>query len=332
MSQRRNTELVLMLAAVPALFILFLTANIQGKQELSFASFAVPLGLLLAFGAAHVVERLYAKNADPALLPITFLLSGTGICFVQRLAPELALKQTIWLFASVGALILTLILVRSVKSLARYKYTMMLAGIVLLLLPALIGVEIYGSKIWLSIGGFSFQPSEIAKILIILFLASYLADNREMLSITRRRALGISTPDLKTLLPMLVMWFISLLVVVFEHDLGSALFFFGVFMVMLFVTTGRWFYVIIGVGLVAIGAIGAYLTLAYVKARFDIWIDPFAYADDSGYQLVQALYSLADGGLFGGGDVLPRDRDALTGRRCRGCRRRGSACRCGRRR
>jgi peptidoglycan glycosyltransferase len=279
-------------------------------QPLTFQTLAVPLGLFAAFLISHLAIRRLAPNADPALLPITFVLSGIGIAFVMRLAPNLAGRQTIWLFLGIAAMLVTLVCVPSIKKLASYKYTLMLLGIVLLILPAVVGIAHNGSKIWLGIGGFSFQPGEIAKVLIVLFLAGYLADNREMLSVGGRRVGSFTIPDLRTLAPLLVMWAISLVIVVFERDLGSALLFFGLFLVMIYVATGRKVYVIFGVVLAAVGGTAAFMFFGHVQQRVDIWLDLYSYRED-GYQLIQGLYSLADGDLFGTGigrgmpDLIP---------------------------
>ncbi|MDR2196556.1 MAG: FtsW/RodA/SpoVE family cell cycle protein [Coriobacteriales bacterium] len=298
---RRTTELLLLLAACPPIIVLFVLALLNDGKALTLATLAVPLGLIAAFIASHLAIRRFAPRADPALLPIVFVLSGIGIAFVMRLAPELATRQIAWLFLGIAAMIATLVLVRSIRRLVAYKYTLMILGIVLLLLPAILGVERNGSRIWLSFASFSFQPGEVAKVCIVLFLAGYLADNREMLSAARRRVLGIDLPDLRTLAPLLVMWAISMLIVVFERDLGSALLFFGIFLLMIYVATGRRSYVIGGLVLAAVGGVAAYLLFGHVQARVEIWLDPWQYAQTTGYQLIQALYSLADGNLIGTG-------------------------------
>ena len=308
---RRATELSLLLAASPAVILLFVLAIMNDEQPLSFQTLAVPIGLFGAFIVSHLLIRKLAPNADPALLPITFALSGIGIAFVMRLAPSLAPRQILWLFVSIAAMLLTLLLVRSVRKLGSYKYLLMLSGIILLLLPAFIGTEYYGSKIWLTFAGFSFQPGEVAKVLIVLFLAGYLADNREMLSVGGRRIGSFTIPDLRTLTPLLVMWAISLVIVIFERDLGSALLFFGLFLVMIYVATGRLVYVIVGAALFAVGCIAAFLAFEHVQQRVAGWLDPFSYRDTIGYQLIQGLYSLADGNLVGAGigrgmpDLIP---------------------------
>ncbi len=303
MTNRRTTELWLLIAAVPVLLVFFAMLLITNGAELSVASFSVPIGLAVAFFAAHIAERKFTPNADPAILPIAFVLSGIGITFVLRLAPDSAVKQVVWLFAAIVCMVLTLLFVSSLEKIGRYKYSCLLVGVVLLLSPMLpvIGQEYNGSRIWLSIAGMSFQPGEISKICIVLFLAAYLADNRELLSVLRTTRTGFKLPHLRTLVPLLAMWVVALLIVIFERDLGSALLLFGVFLVMLYVCTGRLSYIIIGLALVAIGATGLYKVFSHVQTRIAIWLDPFADASGSGYQLVQSLYSLADGGLFGVG-------------------------------
>ncbi len=301
MTSWRSTELYLILAATPIVALLFAMSVISDGGTVTLEALAVPIGLFVAFIVAHFAICALAPRSDNALLPITYLLSGIGITFVFRLAPDLATNQLIWLFAGIALMVATLLLVRSITALARYKYTIMLLGIVLLLLPAVVGTEHYGSKIWLSIGSFSFQPSEIAKILIVVFLASYLAENREMLSVSSRRILGVQIPDFKTLLPLLFMLALSILIVVFERDLGSALLVFGLFLVMIYVSTGRIGYVLVSLLLLAVAGVAMYFCFDHVQERIAIWIDPFEYAQDDGYQLVQALYSMADGGMFGVG-------------------------------
>ncbi len=301
MRTRRDTELLLLLAAAPAVALLFALVHAQTGTALGWQQFAVPLGLLAAFVAAHVAARFLAPGADPVLLPIAFALTGIGLAFVTRLDPALAASQVLWVAGGVVALVATLAAVPSLERLARYKYTIALTGIVLLLLPAVVGVEVNGAKLWLRFAGFSFQPAEVAKVLIVLFLAAYLAENREVLSVSTKRVLGVWLPPLKHLGPLVVMWAVSLIVLVAEKDLGSSLLFFGVFLVMLYAATGRSGYVIVGIGLFAAGASAAYAMFAHVQSRVAIWLDPFADAADRGYQLVQALFAFGAGGMVGVG-------------------------------
>ena len=298
---RRNSELgLLFLGAIPVL-LLYTMYLVDMNVELTVSSLAVPLGLFAAFAVAHLAVRRLAPGADPAILPITFVLSGIGITFVSRLAPSLAVNQIMWLFLAIAAMVATLALVPSIDELAEYKFTIGIAGVVLLVLPMLIGTEHGGSKIWLSIGPFSFQPGEIAKILIVLFLAAYFAENREVLSASMMRVGPFSIPRPRMLAPMFIMWGLSILVVVFERDLGSALLFFSFFVVMLYVCTGRVSYVVISFLLLLLGGFICYQLFYHVQMRVQIWIDPFKDPQGAGFQIVQSLYSLADGGLFGTG-------------------------------
>lgn len=298
---RRNMELLfLCLTAVPVV-LLYALYIVNDSVALSLGTLAVPVGLFVAFAVAHVAVRILAPDADPVILPVVFLLSGIGIAFVTRLAPDLAENQVMWLFISVAAMVATLFFVRNLDNLADYKYTLGLIGVILLIIPMIIGTEKNGSKLWLTFGGFSFQPGELAKILIVLFLAFYLASNREALSITAHRVGPFRIPRFRMLLPLFIMWGISLLIVIFERDLGSALLFFMYFVIMLYVATGRWSYVFIALGLLVIGFFFCYNFFSHVKIRVDIWLDPWSDAQDSGYQIVQSLYSIADGDLVGTG-------------------------------
>lgn len=303
---RRNTELALLGAAAPVVLLVYALVRGAVGAGLTATDLMVPAGLLLAFAIAHLAARRFAPGADPALLPIAALLSGVGIAVISRLdaagrGSELATAQVLWLLAGVGALIATLVLVPSLERLGRYKYSIMLLGLVLLLLPAVVGREINGAKLWLRIGSYSFQPAEVAKILLVLFLAAYLAENRDVLSVSTRRVFGVWLPPARQLAPLIVMWAISLVVLIAEKDLGSSLLFFGIFLAMVYVATGRPAYVLAGVLLFIVGAVGAYLVFAHVRARVGIWLDPFADAQGKGYQLVQSLFSLAAGGVTGTG-------------------------------
>ncbi len=299
---KRNTELLLLCGAIPPVILLYAMFVLNTGASVNFQTLIVPIGLALAFAVAHVAVRFLAPQADPALLPLVFALSGIGITFVTRLAPQLAIRQVAWLFLSIAAMIVVLLLIRSIESLSKYRYSIMAFGLILLISPVFIGVERWGSKLWIDVGSlFSFQPGELAKPLIVLFLAAYLSANRELLAISERSILGFKIPQLRTLIPIVLMWLISLIIVVFERDLGSALLFFGLFLLMIYTATGRFDYTLIGILLLAFGAWCAYHIFGHVKTRFDIWLDPFLDPSNKGLQIVQSLYSLADGGLIGTG-------------------------------
>lgn len=300
---RRNIELLLLVIASPIVIVLFAMLVVTGGQELSVNTLGVPLGIFGAFIVAHIAVRKLAPAADPAILPISFALSGIGIAFVTRIVPDLAVRQVVWLFAGIVVMVLVLALVRNLDKLASYKYTLMILGILLLLSPMLpvIGYESGGGQLWLQFGPFKFQPGELAKILIVFFIAAYLAANREMLSVFTWKVGPFHLPSLPTLLPLIIMWALAFVVVVLEKDLGLALVLFSVFVIMLYVATGKKMYLVVSIGLAVVAAVALYGMMGHVRTRVSIWLDPFAAAQGGGFQLVQSLYSLADGDLFGTG-------------------------------
>jgi peptidoglycan glycosyltransferase len=291
---------MLVAAALPVL-VLFALIGTQAGGDFSWQYLTVPGSLFAIFAATHLALRKLAPGADPLLLPVAFVLCGMGLAFVTRLAPESSMNQIVWLFLSVIAMIVVLVAVPSLEMLGNYKYSLMLIGLVLLISPAVIGKEYNGSKLWLSIAGISIQPGEIARVLIILFLAAYLAENRELLSISTRKILGVPLPELRTLAPLLFMWAVSFLVLIAEKDLGSSLLFFAIFLIMVYTATGRFSYVFIGLLLFSGGAVAAYYMFGHVQTRVAIWLHPFADAAGKGYQLVQSLFAFAAGGIFGVG-------------------------------
>ena len=300
---RRNTELMLLCIAAPLVILLFAMVALNEGNRVTLDNLTVPLSMFATFVVAHLAIRKLAPGADPAILPLSFALSGIGIAFITRLAPDLAMKQVGWLFLGVVFMVLVLAFVENLDKLGSYKYTIMIAGILLLMSPMLpvIGNEIYGSRIWLSIGGFSIQPGELAKICIVIFLAAYLAQNREMLSVFNHKLGPFRVPDMRALVPVIIMWAVALLVIVFEKDLGSALVLFFVFVTMLYVATGKHAYIVISLLMVSVGFVFVYFLFSHVQVRVDTWLNPFADPTNTGYQLVQSIFSIADGGLFGVG-------------------------------
>ena len=261
---------------------------------------SIVIVLLLAF---HVVVRRLAPNADGLLLPLVALLNGLGYAMIARLDPQLADSQSAWTFLGLIGFTITLVVLRDVRRLAPYRYTLALLGVVLLMLPLVpgLGVEINGARIWLRVGTFSIQPGEFAKVVLATFLAGYLVDKRELLAISTRRLGPLHLPDLKHFGPLLLAWSVALVVMIAQRDLGSSLLFFTLFVVMVYMATGRAAYVVTGIGLFAAGASLAYRMFGHVRSRVEIWIDPFASAKDDGFQIVEAAFALADGGLTGTG-------------------------------
>jgi len=317
---RRRAELVLLVFAIVVAMAASAAVDLahdDGKVTASVLGYGASLALL--FGIAHVAVRFLAPAADPLLLPCAALLNGIGLVLQRRLdlaaadrAQQLgnpapsghAGQQLLWTLVGVLLFALVLLVVRDHKSLDRFRYTLVAIGLVLLLLPSVLPArfsEVNGAKIWIRVAGFSIQPSEIAKICLIVFFASYFVAKRELLSLATRRVAGLNLPRARDLGPVLLAWAASLGVLVREKDLGSSLLFFGIFVVMLYVATERTSWLLIGLGLFAGGAAMAYNLFGHVRARVETWMDPFQDAGNRGYQLTQGLFGLATGGLTGTG-------------------------------
>lgn len=314
--RNRNTELVLLLFALAVNAFEIVQVQLSTLQSVT-GDFWFYWGALA--GAAlllHLVLRLRAHEADPLILPIAVALNGLGIAEIYRLdiaaiaknGTELfGEKQVIW---TLVAMLLAGVVVMYIPShliLRRYVFVAGAAGIGLLLAPMLpfIGKTINGASLWLSIGGLTFQPGELAKIALTIFFAGYLVQRRDSLAMTGRSFLGVQIPKARELGPILAIWVISLLVLIVQHDLGTSLLFFGLFLVMIYVATGRAIYTVVGLGMFLAGALVAAKTLSYVGDRVDSWLNPF---DDAkynaiggSYQLVQGLFGFAHGGLIGTG-------------------------------
>ncbi len=260
----------------------------------------IVVGLLLA---AHVVVRRFAPAADGLLVPLAAFLNGLGYVVIARLDPGLADSQSAWTFIGLVAFTATLAAVPDVRPLERYRYTLALVGVVLLLLPLIpgLGVNINGARIWLRIGPFSIQPGEFAKIVLATFLAGYLVEKRELLTVATRKLGPLNFPDVKHFGPLALAWGVALIVMVAERDLGSSLLFFTLFLVMVYAATGRTVYVITGLSLFGAGAFGAHRYFSHVQRRVDVWIDPFDDPKGDGFQIVEAAFALADGGVTGTG-------------------------------
>ena len=323
---RRNAELVLLLFSMVIVAAYAATVEATLLEQVT-ADFWVPAALLTAmFVALHVVIRFLAPYADPALLPAVALLNGLGVAFLRRLdladtpaaqRPDYPIfagvggRQLAWTIGGVILAAALLAVVRDHRSVSRYAYTLGLTGIVLVMIPAVLPgrfSEINGAKLWIRFGGFQIQPGEFAKLALLSFFAYYLVRKREVLSLASRRIAGIDFPRGRDLGPVLVVWGLSLLVLVFEKDLGTSLLYFGMFVVTLYVATERVSWLIIGLLLFFGGAFFAYTMGATVHGPFasfaqrvDVWLNPFADPLGRGYQLSQSLFGLGTGGLFGAG-------------------------------
>ena len=311
---RRRELWLLLLALIVGCGAIALAAAARSADRVAGA--APMMGLLAAFYiAAHIVTRRFAREADPMILPLTAIVNVLGIAAIYRLYPKsFGPAQVTWTMLGIALYVGTLIVVRDHTVLSRYKYILGFAGVALLLLPITpFGREVNGARLWVGIGGFQFQPGELAKICLVIFFAAYLAERKELLAIASRRVLGFHIPDVKHFGPLLVMWGLSLAVMFFEKDLGSSLLFFSIFLVMLYIATARVVYVALGGLLFAVGAYFGYQMFGHVQDRVKVWLDVFdpRLIQAEGYQLAQSLFALATGGLFGTGlgqgrpDLIP---------------------------
>lgn len=301
--QRRRTELRLVLAAALITGGAYVLAAVGKNSQMParIVPFAVALIALLV--VAHVAVRRLARGADPALLPIAVLLNGLGYVMIARLSDERAAAQTTWTLIAVGAFVATLLLVPRVSDLLRFKWSFLAASVVLLLLPQVpgLGRSVGGARIWVGVGPISFQPGEFAKIALALFFAAYLSENRLDIRGGDRRLGPLRIPEPRYLLPITAAWGFAVAVMVASKDLGSALLFFTLFTVMLWIATERGFFLVLGTVLFAGAAVIAYQLFDVVRTRVSVWLDPWSQYEGTGYQASQAMFSFASGGTGGTG-------------------------------
>lgn len=263
--------------------------------------------------AAHVAVRLVAPYADPVLLPLVAAINGLGLAVIHRLdvtyealgKPNhtFATQQLTWMTLGVVLFVGTLVLLRDHRTLQRFTYTSGLAGIALLVLPFLpvIGKNINGAKIWINVAGFSFQPGEVAKMLLVIAFAGYLVQHRDALALAGRRVVLVDLPRGRDLGPILAMFGVSMMILVLQNDLGSSLLFFGLFLVMIYVATERPGWLVVGGLLFGAGALAAYTFVGNVQNRFNIWLHPMDYYPGTSFQPVEAMFGMGWGGLIGRG-------------------------------
>lgn len=307
----RGLELALVIFAlaigVAAVIIIDLTIN----EELTMT--LVPSGILFAVAVIglHIAIRFTAPDADPLILPIATALNSIGIAQLYRIDlangdsgwESFAIKQLVWAAIAIVAAIVVLTVVRNHLTLYRYTYLFGLGALILLLLPMIpgLGLEVNGAQVWIRIAGFTFQPGEIAKIMLAIFFAGYLVRNADAMSMVGKKILGIRFPRGRDLGPLIVFWLLAMAVLIFQRDLGTSLLYFGLFLSMLYLATGRSGWVVLGVGLFLAGGIAASQIFDYVGNRFSNWLDPFADPLGASYQLVQGLFGMANGGFTGTG-------------------------------
>lgn len=268
------------------------------------------LGLIMA---CHLVVRIFIPYADPMILPIVFTLNGIGLAMIHRIDlipaknPERMINQAIWTLGGVFLWAVIVIFLKDHRKLQRFPYVLFLAGLVMMLLPLVpgLGTEINGARLWISLAGFSFQPAEIAKVLLVLAFAAYLVDKRDVLSLAGKKLGPVTFPRARDLGPIVIMWVAAMLVIVYQKDIGTAMLFFGLFVVMLYVATERVGWVVLGVLGFVIGAVAAYFAFGHIRVRFNAWLNPFSNFDQND-QIIKAQYGMAWGGLAGRGWGLGR--------------------------
>jgi len=324
-ARRRNIELVLLIFAlgIGGSAIALAQLGALGRVGTSVLLLSALLAALVI--GMHIALRVVAPDADPFVLPIATLLNGIGIAEITRLDiadgltgwDAAGIRQIAWTAIAIVIALATILLIRNHRVLQRYRYVAMFTAFLLLVLPVIPGIRSprFGAYIWIQIGPLSFQPGELAKIALAVFFAGYLVQARDSLSLVGRRFLGMTFPRARDLGPILIVWVLAMGVLVLQRDLGTSLLYFGLFLVMIYVATGRLSWVVLGLGLFLGGAIAASRILGYVGSRFDAWLDSFnpAIYDQQGgsYQLVQGLFGLASGGLVGTGlgqgrpDIVP---------------------------
>jgi cell division protein FtsW (lipid II flippase) len=298
---RRNLELAFLVLAGAVSTMAYVSVYAGRFREINRVSIVYGLIFVGIFLLLHVLERVFLPQADPFLLPITALIAAVGLTEIFRIRPALALLQGQWLLAGAGLFVLTVLLVRDHMKLDRYRYLIGAVGLALLVITIVLGTTVNGAKLWIHAFGFSIQPSEFAKLAIVIFLAGYLDDKKVMLSVPQRHVLGVPLPAFKYFGPLLVMWVLSLAMLVFMKDFGMALLFMSIFVALMYMATARIVYVVAGVGLFAAAGAIAVSIVPHVQDRFAVWLDPWPHAATTGYQLLQSLFTIADGGVVGAG-------------------------------
>ncbi|MCB0935031.1 MAG: FtsW/RodA/SpoVE family cell cycle protein, partial [Mycobacterium sp.] len=312
---RRNAELALLCFATLITTVALLIVEANQEQGIRWDLVSYTLAFLTLFVCAHLAIRRFAPYADPLLLPVVALLNGLGLVMIHRLdLVEGSLnattkgpndeQQMLWTLLGVVGFSLVIIFLKDHRILARYGYICGLTGLVLLAIPALLPArfsETNGAKIWIRLPGFSIQPAEFSKILLLIFFAAVLVAKRNLFTSVGQHFLGMDLPRPRDLAPLLAAWIASVGVMVFEKDLGTSLLLYASFLVMVYIATERFSWVVIGLALFAAGSVVAYYLFGHVRTRVETWLDPFADPEGSGYQMVQSQFSFATGGVFGTG-------------------------------
>ena len=302
----RSRELVMLLLAGAVTLLALISTELGQGNTATVEMLWIVGGVILVFGVAHLVLRFLAPWSDQVLLPVVAALNGLGLVMIHRLdmanGTSLVRSQVMWTVLGVAMFVAVMVLLRDHRSLSRYSYILGLVGLLLLALPLVWPSSINSdARIWISIGPFSVQPGEFAKVLLLIFFAQLLVNKRSLFNVAGKRVLGIDFPRLRDLGPILVVWGIALVIMALQNDFGPALLLFGTVLGMLYIATARGSWLLIGLILVAVGGFGVYQVSAKIQDRVSHFVDPLANYDSGGYQLSQALFGMSWGGVTGTG-------------------------------
>ncbi|WP_227766927.1 FtsW/RodA/SpoVE family cell cycle protein [Zhaonella formicivorans] len=296
-SRRQEAMLLFFVALVVGCGALFfyLTTPEAGQGIIYAAG-----GLILLLFLLHILLIWFNSDADQLLLPLAAMLTVLGLLGIYRVDPMLAARQWLWLMLGLAMLGMVVCFFKDYRVLEDYKYVFMVLAIIFLGITVLLGTTVGGARAWLDFGFLRFQPAEVVKLLVIFFLAGYLQETKEIL--TARKSYGfVALPEPRSMAPLVLMAVISLGLLVLQKDLGAALIFFGIFLIMLYTSTGRFSFLLSGLVFFALGAIAAYILFGHFRLRVSVWLNPWSKIDTAGYQITQSLFALASGGFFGTG-------------------------------
>ncbi|WP_371370930.1 FtsW/RodA/SpoVE family cell cycle protein [Sporomusa aerivorans] len=299
----RNTKLSEFgLLALAGLILIngYLTVTLT-SHHFSSQGLGIVLGLILAWIVTPLVIRRFSSARDMFFLPLAVFLASIGLTLILRLRPDLFIPQAMWLVAGLIAFVISVFVFRQAELIANYKYLCGIAGLILLIITIVFGVDIGGNKNWVILGPVRFQPSEFAKLLIIIFLAAYLSERRQLLSYTTKQYGPLTLPHPRFIAPLLALWGLTMAMLIVQRDLGSALLYFGTTVIMTYMASGRLSYVALALGLFVAGSAVCYFVFPHVQIRIDIWLNPWADPSGRAYQIVQSLFAFGSGGLLGTG-------------------------------
>ncbi|MEG6586002.1 FtsW/RodA/SpoVE family cell cycle protein [Dendrosporobacter sp. 1207_IL3150] len=295
----RNERLLLLIVSLVALTGVF-SINLA-IESANYFSVAVIAMLCVCWFIVHAIVRGKGHKGDPLLFPLAALLVAVGLIMIFRLKPNLLIYQALWVFIGLAAFVFSAFFFRKIERLADYKYIFGVLGVCLLLTAIIFGVDIGGNRNWVILGPVRFQPSEFAKLFIVIFLAAYLNDRREVLALAGNRYGPITIPPLRFIAPLLAVWGLTMVMFILQRDLGSALLFFGIALLMTYMASGRLNYVIIGSFLFLLGSLVCYKLYSHVQVRVDIWLNPWGDPNGKAYQIIQSLFAFGAGGILGSG-------------------------------